>query len=345
LIDFSGNIPAVIEQLLITFDVDKVFVLADSNTVSIVDQLKIKSLREENICVIPAGEQHKTLAQAAHIWEFLSDNRASRKSLLINVGGGMITDLGGFCGSTYMRGIRTLNIPTSLLAMVDASLGGKTGINHQHFKNQIGTFHNPIATCINIQFLYSLPKLEFINAWAEIMKHGIIDGGALWSTIKSGLPNEDSESWLFIVKENVRIKSEIVQKDPLESGLRQKLNFGHSIGHALESCYLAHKDFICHGQAVAAGIVIESFISNQLNLLTSKHLQEITQVVDSSFERLSISPDWFQQLLNYIKVDKKNFNDQIIMVLPQKPGHLQLNVPVKSEQIISALTRYVEAAI
>lgn len=342
MIDFNGNIPEIIQKLSKEHGFDKIFLLADSNTVAIAESLQIPNLNPIHICIVPAGEQHKTLSQAMYVWEFLSQNGANRKSLLINVGGGMITDLGGFCGSTYMRGIKTYNIPTSLLAMVDASVGGKTGVNHQHLKNQIGTFHNPIGTSIHAGFLETLPKSEFINGWAEVIKHGIISGGELWSLVKQGLPEFNDKRWPFIIEQNVSIKLEIVQKDPQESGLRKLLNFGHTIGHALESCFLSHNDFIGHGHAVAAGMVIESTIANQLGMLSNEILNEIKHAIDSTFDRLILPATWFDEILALVKLDKKNSDNQIFLVLPKKIGDVEINIPVNPDVVLSALTKYAE---
>ncbi len=220
--------------------------------------------KEEHFKQIRTGESCKTIEQMQELWQWLKEVGATRQSLLINIGGGTITDLGGFLGASYMRGIRTLNIPTTLLAMVDASVGGKTGINFENIKNLIGAFHSPIKVCIDVDFLDTLPLEELYSGYGEVIKTALLAGNNLWNKV---LRIEDpqflsSEEWLEIVKLSIDYKNKIVEEDCFEQGKRKYLNLGHTIGHALESfSHLNDRKPLLHGEAVVIGLVIELYIS------------------------------------------------------------------------------------
>jgi 3-dehydroquinate synthase len=341
LIVFSENIPEVLERLCSENQIDKILALADENTAHLLKSNVFSFLQAENIYVVPAGEINKNLSQASKIWEFMALSCASRKSLLINFGGGMITDLGGFCASTFMRGIPFVNVPTSLLGMVDASIGGKTGINHLHLKNYIGSFQNPLAICINTTFLKTLPKDELISGWAEVIKHGIIRGGKLWELCKNGIPEiSDTEAWKILVELNTEVKQGIVESDPREKGLRKSLNLGHTLGHAIETWFLQNGEKLSHGAAVAAGMIIESHIAVGLKLLQMQDYNEIAQTIDGVFPKLKFNADRFEEIARLCLSDKKNQSGRIFMVLPKKIGEIQLDVEVNHSQIIEALNRY-----
>lgn len=344
MIVYDTHIPAFIRDILNEKRYSQVFVLTDSNTFPIFKELQTDALPDSHICVIPAGEQHKTLSTTALVWEFLAGNRADRKSLLLNFGGGMICDLGGFAASTYMRGIRFMNIPTTLLAMADAAVGGKTGINLLHLKNYVGTFSPAAEVLIDTSVLRFLPVSELTNGWAEVLKHGIIAGGELWTLCRQVLPDsDDTLSWSLIVKQNIELKQSIVDRDPEENGLRRILNFGHTIGHAVETVVMNHRDYIGHGPAVAAGIITESLIAEKKGLLNPEICQEIISATDGTFNRLDAVKKYVPQILDAISGDKKNVQGRILMSLPFQIGDVRPSIDVEREIIEQALRAYAKA--
>ena len=243
----------------------KIAVLTDENIqislISQISQIKKSLNRELVIITIPAGEKFgKNIETVKKIWKKMFESGLDRQSLLINLGGGVICDMGGFAASTFMRGIEFINIPTTLLAQVDASVGGKTGVNFNEIKNAIGVFKNPIGVVIDVQTLKTLPKREFVSAFGEIIKHGVISGREHFNLVTSKKPEEFNEQELIeIIKQSIKIKSNIVKKDPKETtGLRKVLNFGHTIGHAVESLSWKTNKSLLHGEAVAIGMVAES---------------------------------------------------------------------------------------
>lgn len=294
-----------------------------------------------HIAIIPSGEQHKNFSSAEMIWDMLVTEHASRKSVLVNFGGGMITDLGGFAASVFMRGIKFVNIPTTLLAMVDASVGGKTGINYGHFKNYIGTFSHPAEVIIDTRILSNLPGEELINGWAEVLKHAIIKGGELWHKVSAGIPESFNQSeWARIVEANISVKSDIVNTDATEQGLRKVLNLGHSVGHAIESVLIESSGYIPHGQAVAAGIWIESYIAVKRNILNEQDFYDITNIIQQSFVKAEFPENSTERIIELVKGDKKNHSDRILMALPEKPGKVIYDIEVSAGEVIEALRAY-----
>ncbi|MCC6690576.1 MAG: 3-dehydroquinate synthase, partial [Bacteroidia bacterium] len=240
------------------------FILVDQNTiVHCLPYLiaEVKSLKNAEIIEIESGEQNKNIKVCIELWKVLGEYQANRKSVIINLGGGVICDIGGFVASTFKRGIEFINIPTTLLAQVDASVGGKTGIDFNNFKNEIGVFNNPSAVIVNPYFLKTLSKKEYLSGFAEIIKHALIADLAYWEKIlKTELSDEVGIAEL--VKQSIAIKRKVVESDPHEKGLRKILNFGHTIGHALESYFLEkNESIVLHGEAVAAGMICEAYLS------------------------------------------------------------------------------------
>src|SRR5690606_38544696 len=247
-----------------------VFFLVDDNTHEHCLPLLLSEIHENiliEIIEIPAGEESKAIEIAVQVWETMSETQASRKSLMINLGGGMITDMGGFIASTFKRGIDLINIPTSLLAMVDASVGGKTGIDLNGIKNLIGTFAMPELTLIHPEFLQTLPEREFRSGLAEMLKHGLIHDKNHWLELIE-IENFDFISIDYLIEKSVKIKQEIVEKDPFENGIRKILNFGHTIGHALESQLLQTENPLLHGEAISVGMMVESILSYENELIS-----------------------------------------------------------------------------
>ncbi|MEY4041484.1 MAG: 3-dehydroquinate synthase [Bacteroidota bacterium] len=305
----------------------------------------VGGIPESNILTIPDGEEAKSLIVCESIFNWLQSNNAQRGSLLINIGGGALCDVGGFCASTYLRGIEFWNIPTTLLAMVDASVGGKTGINLGHYKNYIGTFTQASHIFITPHWLKTLPQTEILSGWAEVIKHGILLGGKAWQQVQQPMPNtNDYQAWLSILQWNIKIKSRIVSEDFEEKGQRKLLNLGHTIGHALESFSLDQGKAIPHGFAVAWGLALESAlaISVSTEQETSQDFHQcIKEIVQNLYPPIHFTQSDIPALMNYIRADKKNNNDTLLFSMAFAPGDCRFNIPVAPESIIKVLNDYV----
>lgn len=318
-----------------------VFILADENTAEKCYPLLPEELKqEERLIIIPAGEEQKNLVSAEDIWIKLLLQDADRNSVMLNLGGGMITDLGGFAASVFKRGIPFIHVPTTLLGMVDAAIGGKTGINFAHFKNQLGTFTLADAVFICPYFLKTLPQRELISGFAEVIKYGLIADPSFWKELKKMQP-PDVINWLPIIEKCIRIKQDITEKDPKEKGLRKILNFGHTIGHAIESYSLDNDERpLLHGEAIAIGMLCEAWLSLQKTGLSKTEFDEITAYLKSIFPSYSISSEAYPQLLEYIRGDKKNANGSIQMVCLKSIGAAIYDISCGEEEIIAALDYY-----
>ena len=284
----------------------QVAILVDENTKR--DCLsKLPQIENALIIEIKSGEEYKNISTCSFIWEQLTINNFDRNSLLINLGGGVIGDMGGFCAATYKRGLEFIHIPTTLLAMVDASVGGKLGIDFKGFKNQIGLFNNPKAVLISSEFLETLAESELKSGFAEVLKHALISDNSLWLKLKN-TPFTDLD-WEDIIDTSVQIKNKIVLADPFEKGERKKLNFGHTFGHAIESYYLEKGTPISHGEAVFMGMILETKISD----LSETDKNEIKNYVLSNFA-LPYTPKK-SNLHKFLINDKKNQNGKINFTL------------------------------
>ncbi len=322
---------------------DCLFMLCDEEVykyqeTKLITLFKLLDNQELHLQVIKAGERFKTIMQMQELWQWLKEAGATRQSLLLNIGGGTITDLGGFVGATYMRGIRTINIPTTLLAMVDASVGGKTGINFENVKNLIGAFHSPIKVCIDIDFLNTLPLEELYSGYGEVIKTALLAGNDLWNKV---LRTEDpqflsSEEWLEIVKLSIDYKNKIVEEDCFEQGKRKYLNLGHTIGHALESfSHINDKKPLLHGEAVVIGLVVELYISfahfgleSQRRLLS--HLNSIIREVYPHYTYVCKS---YKKIISLMKSDKKNKKGHISIMGLKKLGKVE-ELIIKDEELL-----------
>jgi 3-dehydroquinate synthase len=284
----------------------KVAILVDQNTMR--DCLfKLPQIENALIIEIKSGEEYKNISTCNFIWEQLTINNFDRNALLINLGGGVIGDMGGFCATTYKRGLEFIHIPTTLLAMVDASVGGKLGIDFKGFKNQIGLFNNPKAVLISSEFLETLAESELKSGFAEVVKHALISDNSLWLKLKN-TPFTDLD-WEDIIDTSVQIKNKIVLADPFEKGERKKLNFGHTFGHAIESYYLEKRTPISHGEAVFMGMILETKISD----LSETEKNEIKNYILSDFS-LPCTPKK-SNLHKFLINDKKNQNGKINFTL------------------------------
>jgi len=294
----------------------QVAILVDENTKR--DCLsKLPQIENALIIEIKSGEEYKNISTCSFIWEQLTINNFDRNSLLINLGGGVIGDMGGFCAATYKRGLEFIHIPTTLLAMVDASVGGKLGIDFKGFKNQIGLFNNPKAVLISSEFLETLAESELKSGFAEVVKHALISDNSLWLKLKN-TPFTDLD-WEDIIDTSVQIKNKIVLADPFEKGERKKLNFGHTFGHAIESYYLEKGTPISHGEAVFMGMILETKMSD----LSETDKNEIKNYVLSNFA-LPYTPKK-SSLHKFLINDKKNQDGKINFTLLNGIGNCSLD--------------------
>jgi len=290
------------------------------------------------IIEIKSGEEEKNISTVIQLWEIFSDFGVDRNSLLINLGGGVITDMGGFVASTYKRGIRFINIPTTLLSMVDASIGGKTGVDHQFYKNIIGTFSNPEKIFAYTKFLQTLSFVELRSGFAEMLKHGLIASKSHWNGIKN--INISAQNIEKFVLDSMKIKQEVVKKDFREQNIRKTLNFGHTIGHAVESIFLQNSNPIPHGEAVAAGMIMEAHLSYSNNLVNAEILEEITNCISRIFPKLSIIDLNFDDIYSLMLNDKKNIHGKIKFSIIDDIGHCLFDYEVTKNQIKNAIEYY-----
>ena len=315
----------------------KIVVLSDENIPKLLVEKIEKSLNKELIkIIIPTGEKEKNIETVKKIWEKMFKASLDRQSLLINLGGGVVCDMGGFVASTFMRGINFLNIPTTLLSQVDASVGGKTGINFMDLKNGVGVFKNPIGVFIDVDTLKTLPKRELISAFGEIIKHGVISGPEHFNLVTSKKPEDFNQKELIkIIKQSIKIKSNIVKKDPRENGFRKVLNFGHTIGHAIESLSWKSDKPLLHGEAVAIGMVAES------NLASSNRpgctAEMIEKAVINAGLPIKIKNIKSEDIMKMILTDKKNIRGEILFSLPKKIGKVIPNIKISQEVIRNSL--------
>lgn len=290
---------------------------------------------------VPSGEKYKNIDTCISLWEQLSDKGADRNSLIINLGGGMITDIGGFVASTFKRGLAFVNIPTTLLAMVDASIGGKNGIDFKLAKNQIGTINFPKMVVVENSFLDTLPKRQLISGMAEMLKHSLIYSDESWERINSLDPLNKPE-FEELIWESIEIKSEIVSLDPLETNLRKTLNYGHTLGHAIESHCMssAEREPLLHGEAVAIGMILATYISNQLLDLPEKRLTEVSAKILSIFSKQIFSQNEIENIINLLVFDKKNRNGNVFFVLIHDIGEPKTDCVVSNSLIYNAFEFY-----
>lgn len=318
----------------------QVLVLVDNNTARDCLPKMQNLLSEFPIVTIQAGESFKKLETCQEIWNAMLEHHLDRNSVLVNLGGGVIGDMGGFCASCYMRGIPFIQIPTTLLSQVDASVGGKLGIDYQGLKNMIGVFNNPVAVWIETDFLSTLPKRELVSGFAEVIKHALIYDSEMWNQLLSIQYLDDTIDWKSMVEMSVRIKNEVVSNDPFEGGLRKILNFGHTIGHAIESLSLETDNPLTHGEAIAIGMVCESYIANKKGLLPEEQLDSIKNYFLQFFELVDLSYLGQEQFLNYLLKDKKNLNQEIRMSLVGPIGRAHFDIIVDQEMVVSSLEYY-----
>lgn len=339
----NGAWEAFINQLS-TINVSSIFILVDTNTKKeclpvFLEQSKLPE--PFSVVEIPSGETNKTIATCEKLWTELSDKGADRSSLLINLGGGVITDLGGFVAATFKRGISFINIPTSLLAMVDASIGGKNGVDLGMLKNQIGLIQKPNAVIIDTLFLKTLPKEELVSGYAEMLKHGLIYSEDYWNEIQSFFEADDTKI-AKLIWDSVCIKKEVVDEDPREENRRKTLNYGHTLGHAIET--YSHQDTtrapLLHGEAVAIGMILATFISSELHGFPKEKLKHVVQVIQKHFKKQDFSKTDIEAIIGLLIFDKKNRNGIVYFVLLTDFGKYKTNQIVPNDLIYKAFNFY-----
>lgn len=326
------------ELLSHNYSTSKVVVIVDENTHDYCLEYLLTtfdSLKEAEVMLLPVGEENKVMEVCFQVWEALSEYNIGRKDLIINLGGGIVTDMGGFIASIYKRGVDFIHIPTSLLAMVDAAIGGKTGIDLGAYKNQLGVFRQPKKIFIDPAFLQTLPENELLNGYAEMLKHALIKSKAHWEELKRITALQELTQ-LNLITASIEIKREIVENDPFEESTRKTLNFGHTIGHAIEG-YMLDKNPIPHGYAVAIGMLAETYLSMKKEMLSKAEFAEVEFILTEIFPVLPIEPSEFSAIIRLMKNDKKNTGDTINCSLLKRIGECEINCIVTEKEVIEAL--------
>ena len=340
----SENLTEALATAIAECEHDRTFILVDETTerccLPIVSGLDC--VLGAQIIVIGATDSHKTLESLSYVWEALGEGGATRHSLLINIGGGMVTDLGGFAASTFKRGINYINIPTTLLSMVDASVGGKTGINFRGLKNEIGVFSNASTVILDTTFLKTLDAENICSGYAEMLKHGLISNEKMWAElINFDLARPDLQQLQTMVADSVAVKQRIVTEDPLEQGIRKALNLGHTVGHAFESFALKHSP-ILHGYAVAYGLISELYLSTVKTGFPSDKMHQTVSFIKEHYGKMAITCDDYPTLLELMTHDKKNVAGTINFTLLGGIGDIRINQTATKEDIYEALDFYRE---
>lgn len=339
----STNLTADIEKILSEITHDKLFVLTDAHTSKLCLPIlaEIDAIKDARKIVIPANDTNKSLENLAQIWRHLTENGATRHSLLINLGGGMITDMGGFAAATFKRGIKYINIPTTLLGAVDAAVGGKTGINFEGFKNEIGAFYPAERVLISSRFFTTLTREDLLSGFAEMLKHALIYSEAEWKKLLAFDAGDIDYDWLTeAVFHSVSIKEQIVEKDPFERDIRKALNLGHTIGHAFESFALETEKPVLHGYAVAWGLIAELYLSHRICEFPKEKLQKTVRFIHENYGALPVSCDDYEYLYEIMKHDKKNESSTINFTLLSDIGDIKINQTADKELVFQALDFY-----
>lgn len=343
----SKDLKADLQEFLSSQSYDKLFILTDTNTREKCYPLlkDVSALRDAPVITVEAGDAHKGLDTLSYIWLRLCDEGASRNSLLVNLGGGMITDMGGFAGATFKRGIRTINVPTTLMASVDAAIGGKTGVNFNGLKNEIGSFYPPECVFIDCEFLRTLDRDNLLSGYAEMIKHALISSVDTYATVLL-FDLDQQMDYAFLnkmVAQSVAVKERIVVEDPKEQGIRKALNFGHTIGHAYESLSFKKNRPLLHGHAVAAGIISELYLSYKICGFPMDKLSQVVYYIKEYYPAFVFDCKDYDTLYELMTHDKKNEGGIINFTLLSKVGEVQINQSVSKEKILESLDFYRES--
>ena len=337
---FTHNICKELNKRLLSAVYDKLFILTDENTARLCyDKLaECRVLEGAKKIVTGASDVHKNVKALCHVWDELSQGGGTRKSLLLNLGGGMVTDLGGFAASTFKRGIRFINIPTTLLSMVDASVGGKTGINYSGLKNEIGVFCNALSVYVDTTFLTTLDNQNIRSGYAEMLKHGLISTPSHWARlICFDISHPDMTELQELVQMSVEVKQQVVLADPTEKGMRKALNFGHTLGHAFESLALEQNRPVLHGYAVAWGMIGELYLSRIRKHFPATTMLQTIQFIKEHYGIFTYDCKMYDRLYELITHDKKNADGKIRCTLLGDIGQLALDEVLKKEDIFETL--------
>ena len=340
----SEQLEQVLATEIVECKADRIFILTDETThrlcLPVVQDYEC--IRGAQEITIPAGDTNKTLESVTHVWSELQRMGATRHSLLINLGGGMVTDLGAFAASTFKRGISIINIPPTLLSMVDASVGGKTGFNFGGLKNEIGVFNNANCVILDTAFLKTMDEENILSGYAEMLKHGLISTEEHWAELMNfDIDNPDLRELGLLVAKSVKVKEHIVMEDPTEKGIRKALNLGHTVGHAFESLALQRKP-VLHGYAVAWGLVCELYLSVAKASFPVDKMRQMTRFIFEHYGRMSITCDDYPALLELMTHDKKNTGSDINFTLLGGIGDIRINQTATKEEIEEALDFYRE---
>ncbi|MDR2621424.1 MAG: 3-dehydroquinate synthase [Dysgonamonadaceae bacterium] len=341
----SGDIVNDLGDLLHSLSYDGLFLLTDENTQKYCLPLirVIPEIASAKTFFIAAGDENKNVTSLSGVWEFLSKNGANRKSLLINLGGGMLTDLGGFAAATFKRGIRFINIPTTLLGAVDAAVGGKTGVNFNGLKNEIGAFAPALAVLIDSNFFKTLDMPNLLSGYAEMLKHALLDSPlSLGKILRFDLDSIDYQQLNDLLSESVSVKERIVEEDPTEQGIRKALNLGHTFGHAFESLSYELKRPVLHGYAVAWGVVCELYLSFVKLGFDRNILMQITRFVKENYGVFAIDCTQYQRIYELMQHDKKNETGLINFTLLKSVGSVEINQTASQQEIDEALDYFRE---
>jgi 3-dehydroquinate synthase len=336
----TNDLEKELSSIVANYPKGKIYIVVDENTRKYcLPQLQqYAQFSEFPVLEIPSGEDHKSLESVVKVWNFLEENGADRKSLLINLGGGMLSDLCGFAASCFKRGLHFVNIPTTLLSQVDASVGGKTGINFNRLKNEIGVFNQPQTVIIASRFLTSLDKENILSGYAEMLKHGLIHSKPHWDEcLDFDLNHIDFETLNEMVGRSVAVKEYFVVKDPTEKNIRKALNLGHTVGHAFESLALHQNRPILHGFAVAYGLVVELYLSSKKVGFPMSETDRISKWIIETYGAFSISETDYEQLYLKMTKDKKNEAGRINFSLIPEIGKVEINIDCEKELILKGL--------
>jgi len=343
-VNFNEEAYQKLNSYISDYNPSTIFILVDENTNNYCLPLLLERLETEaeiEIIEIEAGEENKNLDTCSGVWHALTELGADRKSLMINLGGGVITDLGGFVASAFKRGIAFINIPTTLLSMVDASVGGKTGVDLGVLKNQIGLFSDPEMVLIDPRYLETITDRELRSGLAEIIKYGITYDIHLWNEINN-FEEINISAISKLIHRSIEIKNEVVTKDPKEKGLRKILNFGHTLGHAIESYFLESEDKenLTHGEAIAIGMVMEAFISQKLLNFSTENVKSIKETILAIYGKVEIDVLDYEAIIGLLIHDKKNVGGQVNFVLLTDFEQFKLDCKVEKVLLIEALNYY-----
>lgn len=339
----SNQITTDIEKVLRNLRHDNLFILTDEHTEKecfpLIENLAVVS--EAKRVVIPADDSNKTLENLTRIWQFLTENTATRHSLLLNLGGGMVTDMGGFAAATFKRGIRYINVPTTLLGAVDASVGGKTGVNFGGYKNEIGAFHPAEYVIISSDFFRTLQKEDLLSGYAEMIKHALIHAPLDWEKLLSfDMASVNFTMLNELVFRSVSIKERIVEKDPYDQNIRKALNLGHTVGHAFESFALESQKLVPHGYAIAWGLIVELYLSHRVCEFPKEKLMKTVRFIQANYGALNVSCDNYNRLCELMKHDKKNRGDIINFTLLSDIANVKIDQTADEKLIFEALDFY-----